>query len=353
MSPLVNFSVACESRQRCVRGILLLALLAIRVPEASGVDASINDKCKQLGRGINLGNALEAPAEGAWGMEVKAEYLRAIREAGFDSVRLPVKWSAHAEARAPFTIDAAFFTRVDEILDQCDALELNCVLNVHHYNELNDDPAGHGDRLVALWGQIASRYSARSDRLYFELNNEPHDKLDAAAWNTLIPRVLDKVRESNPTRPVIIGPHGYNGIWALPQLTLPDDPNLIVTVHNYEPFEFTHQGATWATEEVKHIRDREWNGTEPELKELRDRLDQAAAWSAANKRPIYLGEFGAYGAAAMESRVRWTTAMAREAEARGFSWAYWEFGSGFGAFDRERNAWREPLLKALVPDAVR
>jgi endoglucanase len=38
----------------------------------------------------------------------------------------------------------------------------------------------------------------------------------------------------------------------------------------------------------------------------------------------------------------------REAEKRGFSWAYWEFGSGFGAYDREKKEWRQPLLKALM-----
>jgi endoglucanase len=51
----------------------------------------------------------------------------------------------------------------------------------------------------------------------------------------------------------------------------------------------------------------------------------------------------------MESRIRWTTAVAREAEQRGWSWAYWEFGAGFGAYDRQKGQWREGLLKALIP----
>ena len=55
----------------------------------------------------------------------------------------------------------------------------------------------------------------------------------------------------------------------------------------------------------------------------------------------------------MDSRVRWTTAVAREAEARGFAWAYWEFGSGFGVYDRDRGAWREPLRAALIPRGSR
>src|SRR5438094_3837977 len=86
-----------------------------------------------LGRGINLGNALEAPKEGDWGVTLKAEYFKAIKEAGFQTVRLPVKWSAHAKAEAPYTIDAKFAERVDWAVDQALANKLNIVVNVHHY----------------------------------------------------------------------------------------------------------------------------------------------------------------------------------------------------------------------------
>jgi endoglucanase len=50
----------------------------------------------------------------------------------------------------------------------------------------------------------------------------------------------------------------------------------------------------------------------------------------------------------MESRVKWTTFVTSEAERLGMSWSYWEFGSGFGAFDPQKNEWREPLKDALV-----
>ncbi len=54
-------------------------------------------------RGINFGNMLEAPNEGEWGLTVQEEYFDLVKEAGFDFVRLPVRWSTHAEQEWPYT----------------------------------------------------------------------------------------------------------------------------------------------------------------------------------------------------------------------------------------------------------
>jgi endoglucanase len=67
-----------------------------------------------------------------------------------------------------------------------------------------------------------------------------------------------------------------------------------------------------------------------------------------HKLPVYLGEFGAFEKADLASRVLWTRAMVREMEARGFSWAYWEFCAGFGVYDRAKGEFRQELLGALT-----
>jgi endoglucanase len=90
-----------------------------------------------------------------------------------------------------------------------------------------------------------------------------------------------------------------------------------------------------------------YNPASPE--KIATALDKAAAWREASGVPVWLGEFGAYSTADMDSRVRWTETVRTEAEARGIPWAYWEFGAGFGAYDRETETWREPLLRSLVP----
>ena len=94
-----------------------------------------------------------------------------------------------------------------------------------------------------------------------------------------------------------------------------------------------------------------WTDKPEEHAALTRDFEKAAKWAKDHDRPLYLGEFGAYPAADMESRARWTAAIAREAERLGMSWAYWEFAAGFGAYDKDAGAWRGPIKNALVPPA--
>lgn len=340
-------------RSLAIRALLFALVLATLACAAVPVSATLpeaeHSDAQPLQRGINLGNALEAPNfEGEWGMTIDESFFDRIADAGFDFVRVPISWSTRAAADAPYTIDEAFFARVDEVVDQALARNLSVIINVHHYNEIMDEPDAHVDRLIGLWEQLAPHYADAPQSVYFELLNEPSFELDAARWNAMMPRVLDTVRATNPTRTVIVGPIFWNDLNYLDQMQLPDDNHLLATIHYYEPFEFTHQGAEWINGSDPWVG-TEWTGSETEKAAIRADFDRAAEWAEAQGVPMLLGEFGVYNPADLASRARWTEFVRQEAEARGFSWAYWEFGAGFGAYDRDADQWREDLLRALIP----
>jgi endoglucanase len=304
---------------------------------------------QHLARTINIGNALEAPNEGDWGITLEAEYFRLIKQKGFTAVRLPVRWSGHALTEAPYTIEQEFFRRVDWAVEQALANGLAIVLDMHHYEEMANDPTGHQERFLALWRQIAERYQDQPNAVLFELLNEPNGVLHPGYWNKLIAEALPVIRSTNPTRNIVVGPAEWNNPQALDELILPaDDRHLIVTFHFYSPFQFTHQGAEWLVGSDNWLG-TDWKGTSAEKQVLQYSLDLAEQWATENQRPIFLGEFGAYGKAPLASRVTWTSFIAREAEARNFSWSYWEFCAGFGLYDTTTNTWREELVRALIP----
>lgn len=306
------------------------------------------DQARRLGRGVNLGNALEAPEEGGWGVLLNEDDFRLIAEAGFDSVRLPVRFSGHALREAPYTIDPVFFERVDWAVDQALKQDLAVIIDLHHYEEMYVAPEAERERFTALWAQIAARYQASPDTVYFELMNEPGDAVSFSLWNSLLKDALAAVRQTNPGRAVIIGPVAWYNVNFLAGLVLPkDDRHLIGSFHYYIPFEFTHQGAEWM-EGSNAWMGTTWQGTEDELRVMRVDFNKAAAWSKAENRPVYLGEFGAYSKADMASRVRWTAAAARLAESLNMPWAYWEFRAGFGVYDGGVKKWNQGLLDALM-----
>jgi endoglucanase len=91
--------------------------------------------------------------------------------------------------------------------------------------------------------------------------------------------------------------------------------------------------------------------SEREEKEVKLDFDMAQEWSKSHNRPLTLGEFGAYEKADMASRVRWTNYIARQAEARNWSWNYWQLDSDFILYDMNKDEWVKPILDALIPAA--
>ncbi len=331
----------------------------------------------RLGRGVNLGNALEAPNEGDWGVVLKEEYFDAIKQAGFASIRLPVRWSNHALTNAPYTIDPAFLNRVDWAVSNALSRDLPVILNLHHYTQLYTEPQAHRERFMALWKQLADHYRNFPDTLLLEIFNEPDDALTPELWNDWLKEAHAIIRKSNPTKTIVIGAPNDSWPTYLQFLHVPEnDRNIIVTIHYYFPHEFTHQGAEWTTHDkiVQTLKDMElvhmeipewatngwtgdssrwlgttWTGTDKEKKQITDWLGIAATWGKSHHRPINLGEFGSYQKADMDSRARWTKFVADTATKRGMSCHYWEFcAAEFGVYDQQNKAFRLPLLQALL-----
>jgi endoglucanase len=299
-------------------------------------------------RGVNMGNALEAPSEGQWGVVIRDEYFKLIRGAGFDHVRIPIKWNAYADYKPPYTINSYIFERVDHVVNEALKNGLYVIINIHHYEEIMREPEKHKERFLKLWEQISRHYQNYPESLYFELLNEPCSYLTSDLWNQYLKEAIKVIRKTNPIRKIIVGPTDWNSIYKLRELEIPDDPNIIVTFHYYNPFQFTHQGAEWVNPSppvgVK------WLGTVIEKFIISGDLDMAVEWSKThNNVPLFLGEFGAYSKADLDSRTRWTSYVARSAEKKGISWCYWEFCAGFGIYDPIKEEWKLPLLRALIP----
>jgi len=328
-----------------LRRVLLFLLLALSLPAAD-----VFEQQRRLGRGLNLGNSLEAPKGASWGRPIAEEDFPRIKAAGFASVRLPVRWADYAAVDAPYTIEAAFLARVEGLVKSALKADLQVVLNVHHFDALDQDPVGQRPRFAAIWKQLAARFAGYPDALQFELSNEPHGKHTADEWNQNLLVALREIRPLHPDRAVHVGSVQWNQISKLKDLQLPkDDRHLIAHIHYYSPFHFTHKNASWVKGSKEWKDGDTWDATPAEQAAIRKDFETAKAWAKQEDRPIFLGEFGAAGSNPnLAARVRWTRFVRDTAEANGFTWAYWEYQANFGVWDPQAKQWRQDLLDALV-----
>lgn len=296
-------------------------------------------------RGINLGNALEAPNEGDWGYRIEPAHLDAIAEAGFDGVRLPVRW--HTERTPPYIIDPAFLDRVDEVTAAALERGLKVQLDVHHFDALIAAPEAERDRFLSLWRQIAEFYSGAPDILLFEVLNEPNgERWRGPLLAELQAQALGIIRETNPTRLVVLGPGDWNTVDALAAWTPPADPHTAVSVHYYEPHDFTHQNAEWLGADAPRY-DRVWGET-ADLQQIARHARRATDWATAHGLPLQLGEFGVNLEAPLAQRAAWTRAVRMTFEDLGVGWCAWDFAGAFPVWDRSTGRWIPEMLDALI-----
>jgi endoglucanase len=300
----------------------------------------------KLGRGVNI-IGYDPLWQDTTKARMKAKHFKLIREAGFSNVRIVISPFKFSMNDSTFTLKPEFFTNLDWAIKESLKNKLMVIVDFHEHSAMAKNPLGNKPKFLAMWKQIAEHCKGYSNDVLFEIANEPNMKPEV--WNELHSAAYHVLRASNPKRTLIIGTINGNQIKFLPDLILPvADRNIIVAIHYYSPIEFTHQGAPWSVRN-KDLSGVTWTGSEAEVNAVNADFDMAQRWSKKYNRPLTLGEFGAYEKADVASRVRWTNHIARQAEARKWSWTYWQFDSDFIVYDMIKEKWFEPIKSALIP----
>lgn len=316
-------------------------------------------------RGVSLGNNLEAPRGDNWGAWYTPYDLKHIAREGFDHVRIPVAWHSYTGPAPSYRINGPIFIYLDRILAMALTNQLAVIINLQHFSAFMDAPEKETPRFLAIWEQIAARYSNAPPTVAFELLNEPNSNAVTWALNPIYHKAIETIRKTNPDRTVFLDPGGWGSAADLPQLWLPDwDSNVVVSVHCYEPYLFTHQGAPWAlpyasTTNIVYpgppprpvdlhpactamtdvagwlMMYNEWP---PELnpcsvRKARQAVAHARAWADYYGRPVHFGEFGCFLMIDPSSRFRYLSDMRKTIEQAGLGWAVWDWKAGFRYWD--------------------
>jgi len=325
-------------------------------------------EAKLFMHGVNLGNYLEVPPGQDWSVTFSVDELAIMHAQGFDHVRVPVGWQHYAGPAPDYTLSPDIFGRVDLVVTNALANHLAVMINFHHFDELDRDPVGTTQEFVALWRQIAAHYRNYPRQLAFELDNEPHENAKTALMNPIYAQAIAEIRKTNPHRTIFVEPGNWGSINELKNLVLPSDNNVIVSVHCYDPFYFTHQGATWAGPDTQvtgiHFPGppvtplvpdssltlnpwvTNWIGEYNTLPAgqnpcgpvaFEGKIKLAKAWSDYYGRPVHIGEFGCFTNADVLSRSNFYSAFRHTAEAQQLGWCMWDWSAGFRYWDKDSN----------------
>lgn len=252
-----------------MKQILLLAcgLLMSFSAQAQSFE-NAKDAVKNMGVGWNLGNTLDAndasktwttteQHETCWGQPVtKPELMKMMKEAGFNSIRVPVTW--YQEMDSEGNVNEAWMNRVKEVVDYVIDNGMYCILNVHHDT---GDGATHWihasstnynknkAKFEKLWKQIAETFKDYDQHLLFEgynemlddnnTWNEPKNKTDGyKAINDYAKSFVTTVRNSggnNASRNLIVNTYSASSTPnAMQNLDKPENSNhIIFQIHSY------------------------------------------------------------------------------------------------------------------------
>jgi hypothetical protein len=295
----------------------------------TGAQLSPQDAIKSMGRGINMGNTLDPPNEGDWGNPLVVEAnFDDYKNAGFTCVRIPVTWDKHTSGTSPYTINAAWLDRVEQIIDWGLSKKLIIIINAHHDGWIKENYTdANKARFDSIWSQIATRFKDKSDSLLFEIINEPYP-LSLENVNDLNARTLSTIRKTNPTRIVLFSGHMWSNSSELIQAAIPADDYLIGYYHSYDPYPFGLEGpGTY--------------GSDADIAATVAKFEEVSEWGTAHTIPVVLSEFGYIKDCSYNSRMCAYATVTEKALLYNVAFNAWDDGGDFKFYNRNEHTWNE------------
>jgi hypothetical protein len=357
-------------------GTLLAAMIFITTPQLSTAKTTesqnsepsptLKARFSRLRRGINLSHWFAQSGNNDYSKAHLESHttpadLTLIKSLGFDHVRFTIEPTPlFNEWDDPSKLNADYLRFLDTAIDNMLSRDLAVIIDIHPSDpfkvRLNTEDR-HVEAFAKFWTSLAKHLSTRDpERVFFEVINEPMVE-DVYRWYGIQAKLISAIRLGAPQHTIIASGHRWSGLYELLALQPYSDPNVIYNFHFYEPFAFTHQGATWAGPNLPFYQKVPYPSTVDAVKKIMEtvtdetarynllrygednwnaeRIDReiavAAAWAANKHVLITCNEFGTFRRFALpEDRATWIRDMRVALEKYGIGWTMWDYAGGFG-----------------------
>lgn len=354
---------------------ICLVLMGLLVVASTSFSEPIDEvRMDRLSAGINIPRWLwYGPDEVSPFLErVSHEDLDLIVALEFRHVRIPIQWSRIYDADEESLLNQKSIALLDEAIKICIDKGLGVVVDLHHI-KVGDEQSNYSgplesdpefvDLFVKFWGSFAKHLSQHDPAyVYLEPMNEPTFRRDLDAWPPIQNRLIAEIRRNAPDHTIHANGAQWASLGTMLKLEPLDDPNIVYKFHYYEPFAFTHQGATWSSSFVKSLRGVPYPSTPENVMGAVERTDdeqakknvkhygqerwdaakieeniaKAGEWGTKHNVSIVCNEFGVYRRYSNEAdQIQWHHDVTEAFRKHGIGWTNWELDGGFGFFTRE------------------
>ena len=312
--------------------------------------------------GYNIGNTFDAfvdngvkddlTIETAWGNDnVTEDYIKAIHDNGFNTVRIPVSWHNHVDEN--LQINEEWLDRVQEVVDYAIEEDMYVIINIHHDNHLeangfypDEDHKEQSLKYVeSIWTQVADRFKDYDDKLVFEALNEPRLVGHTNEWwidpnNEDCKEAIAIINELNQKFVDVVRASGGNngdrylmcpGYCASPDGVLNDgfviptdsaDNKIILSIHAYTPYSFALESPGIDNFDASSYDSR---------KDIDYFMDKIYTKYISQGIPVLIGECGAVNKNGnLQDRVDWAAYYTAKARSCGLTVTIWDNGAFTG-----------------------
>lgn len=336
---------------------------------------------KYLNKGVNFTNWLEeADGKFTGEFEFGESDVKLLSESGFKALRLPIDLDLYVSNRSEFLEDStgtvalemndSIFIVLDSFVNWTERYGMSFTIDYHEYdnsyNATSSTDPKYLEMMAGVWKAVAEHYASNPrEDIFYELLNEPDmtsGKVTQDNWTLAAQGMIDSIRTVDRTHTIIFGDVQWYSIDKLIKRTPFADDNIVYAIHSYDPFLFSHQGASWTDySSIRNVKfpynPEEWSeytadfgvkASTPSVAKtalknyyktgskgyILSRVFKAKQWAVENNVPLVWNEFGAYNVKSdPQSILNYLTAVREISDTLQIPWQHWGYTGGFSVVE--------------------